>query len=79
MILERDGADEPLARWMELPVMAMGSFLLRYVSNCQLSSTYENISTTVLSGDVSVRHIALDYNIVSLLYIQKLVHCFNEI
>ena len=59
VILERDGADEPLARLMKLPVMAIGSFLLRYVSNCQLSSTYENISTTILSVDVSVRHIAL--------------------
>ena len=78
-VFERDGKAEPPARWVELPVTATGSFLIRYVSYCQLSSTYENISTTILSADISVRHIALGYNIMSVLYIQKLVHCFNEI
>ena len=62
VIHERDGADEPLARWTELPVMAIGSFLLRYVPNSQLPSTYENISFTILSADVFVRHIALGWN-----------------
>ena len=78
-VFECDGKAGCSERCLELPDIVTGTFLIRYVSNCQLSSTYENISTTVLSGDVSVRHIALGYNIVSVLYIQKLVHCFNEI
>ena len=78
-VFERDGEAEPLARWVELPVIATGSFLIRYVSICQLSSTYENISTTILSADISVRHIALDYNMMFLLYIKKCIHCVNEI
>ena len=68
-VFERDGEAEPPARWVELPVIATGSFLIRYVSYCQLSSTYENISTTILSVDVSVRHIALGYNMMVLLYV----------
>ena len=67
-VFKQDGEAEPPARWVELPVIVIGSFLIRYVSNCQLSSTYENISTTVLSGDVSVRHITLYYNMISILY-----------
>ena len=78
-VFKQDGEAEPPGRWLELPVIVTGSFLIRYVSNCQLSSTYENISTTILSADISVRHIALDYNIMSLLYIQNCIHCINEI
>ena len=48
-------------RWMELPVMAIGSFLIRYVSNCQLSSTYENISFTLISRPIPLRHNAQNY------------------
>ena len=68
-VFECDGEAEPLSKMVELPVIVIGSFLIRYVSNCQLSSTYENISTTILSADISVRHIALDYNMMSQLYI----------
>ena len=67
-VFECDGEAEPLSKMVKLPVIVTGSFLIRYVSNCQLSSTYENISTTVLSGDVSVRHITLCYNMMSILY-----------
>ena len=59
-VFECDGEAEPLSKMVELPVIVIGSFLIRYVSNCQLSSTYENISATLLSADVSVRHMALD-------------------
>ena len=59
-VFEWDGAVEPWARWMGLPDIVTGSFLVRYVSNCQLSSTYENISFTLLSHLISLRHIALN-------------------
>ena len=78
-VFEWDGKAEPPVRCLELPVIVTGSFLIRYVSNCHLSSTYENISTTILSADISVRHIALDYNMMFLLYIKKCIHFVNEI
>ena len=59
-VFECDGEAEPLSKMMELPVIVTGSFLIRYVSNCQLSSTYENISVTFPSTEISVRHLAVN-------------------
>ena len=59
-VFEWDDEDEPLARWVELPVIATGSFLIRYVSKCHLSSTYENILIIITSTEISIRHIALN-------------------
>ena len=47
------------ARWVELPVIASGSFLIKYVSYCQLPSTYGNILIVITSTEIPVRHIAL--------------------
>ena len=78
-VFEWDGKAEPPVRCLELPVIVIGSFPIRYVSNCQLSSTYENISTTTLSVSVFVRHVALNKNLTYLLYKYTFIHCINEI